>query len=124
LRISLNKKIDLRIHKYVFDNEPVSEPIPCPDGIEGCAVAHYGLVIPNYSTDISEAWDVVEKMQHEFDEVNIHVKDGMVSVIIDEYFSNGFFKDRHEGYERKLPLAICKSALKAIGKGEFLDEYV
>lgn len=72
--------------------------------------------IPPYSQDIKYAWLVVEELENKFSSVEIYIKNGMTNVIVTEHFSNGFLKDRYQGYEKHAPLAICKAALKAVGE--------
>lgn len=54
---------DAWVAKEITGAERKKKLIPCPDGIEGCAVAHYAYY-PHYTTDISAAWEVVETFGH------------------------------------------------------------
>jgi len=67
------------------------------------------------STDIKDAWLVVELLQARYEFVEIHIEQGKTNVTISERFFNGYLKDRYQGYEDSTPMAICKAALKAVG---------
>lgn len=51
---------DAWVAEVVTGVERKKKRVPCPDGIEGCAVAHYAYY-PHYTTDITAAWEVVDK---------------------------------------------------------------
>ncbi|PGL87845.1 hypothetical protein CN931_01285 [Bacillus sp. AFS054943] len=72
--------------------------------------------LPKFSTNIEDAWLVVDKLQDSFTSVEIFIEDGMTNVIITEHFPSGHLKDKYQGYERAAPLAICIAALKAVGE--------
>lgn len=73
----------------------------------------YGISIPKYSTDISYAFEVVEKMRDEPESWECL----MVSQILK--WNVTFETSIHmyqSGWEESLPRAICLAALKAVGK--------
>jgi hypothetical protein len=68
--------------------------------------------LPNYSTDISDAWTVVEKMRERAEawEFNIESNLGKWKA---GFFSNGEYFD--SDWEETASLAICRAALRAVG---------
>jgi len=65
--------------------------------------------------NLSQAWKVIEKLDEEYKEVEIHIENGKYNVLITELFSDGKMKAVHQAYEYSCPLAICRAALKAKG---------
>jgi len=68
--------------------------------------------IPRYSTDISAAWEVVEKMRQLKHGVVIADTCGQAPWVVD--FDNGQLDATVEN--ESLPLAICLAALKCVGE--------
>ena len=68
--------------------------------------------IPDYSTDIAEAWEVVEKLKHLAFNVHHRYNTGVWTA----YFTDGeeLFACA-EDITGEAPLAICLAALKAVG---------
>lgn len=68
----------------------------------------FGHTIPNYSTDIARAWEVVEK----FNDCRLHrdPKDRMWICAMNSYSAH-----QPVGEAITAPLAICLAALKAVG---------
>ncbi len=69
--------------------------------------------VPNYSTDIAEAWEVVEKITEKhwkFKLRRLPGKDYMA------YFQNllSFPTESESAPSKSAPLAICRAALKAV----------
>ncbi|GAB7057397.1 hypothetical protein JCM16163A_41460 [Paenibacillus sp. YK5] len=93
-------------HTYVFNNKTINGMmVPIENGTRISR-------IPHYSTDISAAWEVVEKMK----------RNDWVFVInsISEEWTALFYLDRiheHEVTCNSAPEAICKAALLAIMNG-------
>ena len=89
---------------WIFENRPG----PCPDNRPGCAVIHYEQVPvrpKHYSTSISDAWLVVEKLR-----VN-----SSVSLVWNKHHNLWFcdFWDLDAvGEGETQELAICRAALK------------
>lgn len=122
------RKIDALVAEKVFGCRTDWDCGFCVDGIDheihgdkrpwcNCEKEkHYsnseGLDTLFYSSDISAAWAVVEKMREsEFSIFGISI-DGT-----DEY-SCGFGKTwpcQSEGFSKSAPMAICLAALKAVG---------
>lgn len=71
----------------------------------------YGYMesIPDYTTDISAAWEVVEKMQ----EHSVYVTDVAYFPADKKQWTFQFGINR--AYASTMPEAICKAALKAVG---------
>ncbi len=62
--------------------------------------------IPHYSTQIADAWLVVEKLKEEFDFDISYSKQGWTMYVYNDTYS-GIYADT-------APLAICLAALKAV----------
>ena len=101
--------------------------IPCPDNKPGCMVAHFKPV-PHYSTDIADAWEVVEKITSkqcgdadDFYVFEIIKRYQQWSVYIHHPLWNGRYNElspiyeMHEAVADTAPLAICRAALRRIG---------
>ena len=67
--------------------------------------------IPHYSTDIADAWLVVEKMKASAFEVTIDDTDGDWWAL----FADLEYKHISSAYADTAPLAVCRAALKAMG---------
>lgn len=81
-------------------------------------IAIYDTFVPfefSPSTNIKDAWLVVEKLKNDFSSVEIFIVNGMTNVIITERFPSGHLKDKYQGYEKSAPLSLCKAAIKAVG---------
>jgi hypothetical protein len=65
--------------------------------------------LPFYSTNISDAWEVVEK----FDDISVSKdkKEFLCEIVV----FNGNIGRVYEAYAETAPLAICLAALKAVG---------
>jgi hypothetical protein len=72
-------------------------------------------LLPYYSKFDDAAWSVVNKLSVDYTNVEIHVENSMVNVLITEHFDNGFLKNVYQGYEDTLGMSVCKAALKAKG---------
>jgi hypothetical protein len=71
----------------------------------------YGT-LPHYSTDISAAWEVVEKLQQDFMFIDIFSTSDSYNVLV----TNGDAVNAE-----KAPEAICKAALIAVMEGQAHD---
>lgn len=101
---------DAWVAKEVTGVERKKKRIPCPDGIEGCAVAHYSHY-PQYTTDISAAWEVVEELRKDW-LVQLHDCDPFgwrIELISDSEYRT----DLNGVVVRKVEEAICLAALIA-----------
>jgi hypothetical protein len=97
----------------------VTRQIPCPDNKPGCLVIHHEDVPvrpPAYSTDIAAAWLVVEKMEELGFRVDI--ESGWENLREYRAYKVRFYKPHYleDAQSEHAPLAICKAALKAVGK--------
>ncbi len=105
----MSRKIDALVAEHVMELEPVCVH-RCGDRIQLTGL------IKHYSTDISAAWEVVEKVKG-YDRVEIFNDDGFWFVSIDTH--DKF--DQTDGHvvPREMcdtaPMAICLAALKAKG---------
>lgn len=74
--------------------------------------------IPHYSTDIRQAWNVVEKMR--VDGFGYEIRAYSQAPIVSFYCPKGPCDDGHEGQstDGRVPLAICIAALRAVGVAE------
>lgn len=70
----------------------------------------YTKIMPHYSTNIADAWKVVEKMRENF-WVQVDVGD-IILCSMGEY---GFVCSTIQAEAETAPLAICLAALKAMG---------
>ena len=104
------RELDAKIHKEIFGHE-----------IEICPMHHShsccGRNLPNYSTQIADAWLVVEKLAKENYGFGIYITtiidlDGGLHDNWGCYFENDDFEWEVE--EETAPLAICLAALKAV----------
>ena len=103
-----SRELDALIHKEIFEHE-----------IEMCPIHHShsccGRNLPHYSTQIADAWLVVEKLQFEFTETVVGWHE------IQKWYCalDGHLHDldkEHCAYADTAPLAICLAALKAVEK--------
>jgi len=78
--------------------------INCPDGDRGCAVIHFAYY-PNYSTDTSAAWTVVEAAEWS---ALINYTPTLTRA---NFHRNGWAQ--YDVYATKAPEAICLAALLA-----------
>jgi hypothetical protein len=70
----------------------------------------------SYSTDISAAWEVVEKMKEEWGTLDITFRYDNIAVILYSTHQTGHVKiSEHIGNADTAPHAICLAALKAKG---------
>jgi hypothetical protein len=117
------REMDALVAENVMGWKP-HKVISCPFNKEGCLVYHYEGdwrpnwkdIVPNYSTDIKDAWKVVEKMDaggyslditrypNEKCRVNFHIP-----------FSSRL-KDNVTAEGKEFPLAICRAALLAVAE--------
>jgi len=67
--------------------------------------------IPNYSTDIAAAWEVVEKLA-EVCRVFIEIDDGIYYVRIEYQETSMSVAKYFEAEDESAPMAICRAALK------------
>jgi hypothetical protein len=103
----MNRGIDRLIVKEVFKNSMARKSETYLDG---------WLDNQNYySTNMADAWKVIEHLEKEYASVEIHIAEGMSNVIITERFKDGHLKDTYQGYEKSTALAICMAALKTVG---------
>jgi hypothetical protein len=85
-----------------------------PSGVNPASRPNRGMrqQIPEYSTDIAAAWQVVEKIREHFDTVDFHVCTDGVRVLIGDAEAPApaawITVDPREG---GAPLAICRAAL-------------
>lgn len=79
-----------------------------PPEYDGTDLQHLSMTIPDYSSDISTAWRVVEKLIELGFYPAIWVKPGIVQI---------YDHDEKIIAEEKeaIPLAVCLAALKAVG---------
>ena len=101
-------------------------PSPCPDKMPGCLVLHskeYPVLPRPYSTDIAEAWQVVNKFGnwHGFDFLIIMEAPAKWNKQ-DPRLKAGWFELGYDGYEDRaigradtVGKAICLAALNAVG---------
>lgn len=94
------RELDALVAVQVMGLRREKRKIPCPDGIPGCAVAHYGY-FPPFSTDISASWEVVEKLRTMEIYLNVHADKNRYYVLA--------FVAADTAQE-----AICKAALLAV----------
>lgn len=112
------RKIDILIAEKVMEFQPFYD-----DGVLISFESEFGSLLFTDdeerewkpSTDIADAWLVVEKLEARFTSVEIHLEKGMTNVVVTEHFENGYLKNTHQGYEKSAPLSICYAALKSIG---------
>jgi hypothetical protein len=119
----LDRLVAERVMGYTFDpKEPIGEldkPTPRPLWL--------GPPKP-YSSDISAAWEVVEKMRAIASEVEIHIhghtsnfrQDHFVYIhgFNEDYWKDGLLDRDGDACGKSLPLAICLAALRAVGVPE------
>lgn len=118
-----NREIDALVAEKVFGRETFNSgelgSDPCLRGLNG----GFGY-LPNYSTYISAAWQVVEKMR----EIGIYMAVECIDYGPDKNITNGFYAycwrpkvdpdHKHVFgtiFAAKSPTAICLAALKALG---------
>ena len=72
--------------------------------------------LPHYSTDIADAWKVVEKMKQLFWECDIFYGSKMpgCSCVFYETLNTKAYQENHL-FAETAPLAICRASLKAVG---------
>lgn len=94
-----------------------SMPVPCPDGIEGCCVAHYdmrfptGLPLSDFAGNISSAWEVVRHLKSKGE--RLHLDDFNNRYCAS--FSNGVYDWKRNYEHASEAMAICGAALKVAG---------
>lgn len=103
------------IKDYVVD--------PTPEYVE-CIIRKCGLPVPHYSTSISDAWDVVEKLMRRKYFVSFELTNEITQNTaldgndypVGDYYFNISVAGNFTGCANTAPLAICLAALKAIEK--------
>lgn len=113
------REIDALIHEHVFGKKAVfyKGPKPCwdgwcdgdPDIEENCGQFYDQRIknkLPRYSTNIADAWQVVEKMKSRLPTIDFDGLEWNVSM-----FGDGGPEASHES----APMAICLAALKSKG---------
>lgn len=93
------RELDSLIHEKVFGQDPRQEPYQRPDG------AMVYPFVPEYSTDIAAAWQVVEKLTEGEFHLSRCYGGGWECELGAPYISFG----------ETAPLAICLAALEAVG---------
>lgn len=114
LAMPAGRDIDALVEKYVFGREPE-------------LWKHYGMVSiqsyeyggpPEYSTNISSAWDVIEKLATHDRDIFVSNEDGryLCDIIDYQYGLDGPEpKAKYSSeYVEDAPLAICRAALLAV----------
>lgn len=98
------------------DNRQIDGVLYCPPDYPG--ILHGGLnVIPHYSTDISDAWLVVEKLYGQYDLaictaiISDSEQERQWHVVLEEKDTD---HDIAIVYAPTAPLALCRAALKAL----------
>jgi hypothetical protein len=98
------REMDAMVNEYIIHDSPCV-------GVFYSEEAYQNL--PHYSTDISAAWEVVEKMSNK--EITIyHQLEGMTV----EQAHWDVEIDGNEGLALTAPLAICRAALITVTEGE------
>lgn len=94
---------------WVGGNElPGSPAILCP--------GKFGHSIEPYSKHISFAWEVVEKLKEDFGGISVGDRNTGHIGCWNVSFHDEFGIQRHSGWCKTAPLAICRAALKIIKK--------
>ena len=108
----MNAIIAEKIFKLRLSKEPgyilKSMPSTCPDKMAGCLVLHYETVLTRadpYSTNIGNAWQVVEKVQLFENSALWQVGEGWTI----QPWGNKWKVDAETA-----PMAICLAALKVV----------
>ncbi|MNI36911.1 hypothetical protein D3C73_909790 [compost metagenome] len=112
LAMEPGRELDVLVEKYVFGNQiswmqdEYSDPVP--------VAGVHGYIIDHYSTDISAAWEVVEKLQESHLYTDIRTCADFYEVWITIHREG----NQTETFASpKLPEAICKAALLAVLEG-------
>ena len=107
---------DAWVAEVVTGVRPEKRRIPCPDGINGCAVVHYAH-FPNYTTSISAAESVLAEIAGEAYIYRKPTGDFVVSFghSSDDCPECGedCFEVEHQGIAQALSEAICLAAVVA-----------
>ncbi|WP_226035713.1 BC1872 family protein [Aquibacillus saliphilus] len=69
----------------------------------------------SYSTNISDAWELVEKLREEHCEIEIGVGEDVVNVFVQSLVHDDCDIKTYYSQEDNAPLAICKAILKYKG---------
>jgi hypothetical protein len=95
-------------YDYLVDRRPWWVPL-------GSRLIDATTEIPNYSTDISAAWELVEKLRRDHKAIVIHSASG--SLDAHSIWSCEVIYGDHviEQFGKTAPHAICLAALKAVG---------
>lgn len=67
------------------------------------------IPVPGYSTDITAAWEVVEKLRHEHIDLQLHVFNSCIRAYFDDLEWDDYSESDTASH------AICLAALKAVG---------
>lgn len=105
LKMPAGREIDALVATEIFGVEVEFEKIAGEPYAKG-----KGYSIPQYSYRISDAWDVVEKLAGEAEEIDVaHSMDGWTCLL-------WFFRERSRihALADTAPLAICRAALLAV----------
>lgn len=89
----------------MLDNKPI-------DGLGKTPEGRTAVIIPNYSTNIAAAWEVVEKMRNLGWFFDLNFQASYTAMFRTDYLIT---TRRFEEKEETAPHAICLGALKAVG---------
>ena len=115
--LQAGRELDALVAEKVMGLKP-HRMISCPDNKPGCLVYHYegaweGYVIPDYSTSISAAWEVVEKLGvNDFVHLSWMPGHKLWTCSLDSTMFGGYINLSVEA--DTAPLAICRAALKVV----------
>lgn len=98
----MSREIDAKIAKYVmgWTTRKTTNPF-----------GYYGKELPNFSTDISSAWEVIDKVNLRLELTEYKPDDGPRWMV-------KFMGDGHvaaKGESDSAPMSICIAALRAVG---------
>ena len=119
----MSRKLDARVAEKVMGLKPEpydeSEVLYLHDNI-GCPYE-----IPNYSTDMNAAMEVIAKLTS----MEASIQECTYSKIWSVDFEGkvegrSHWEGKGTADHKSLPTAICLAALRAVGDGEWVDEYL